>query len=103
MSKDVNHEISADDLAHRINNLVEEDGETSASSSPSLMNSPERRPARIDASKSSKPTRQRRASNDLIPDPSVLRDLEVHAQSMASNVDMCLRDLRGKSWNISFL
>uniref|UniRef100_A0AC35F178 BLOC-1-related complex subunit 6 C-terminal helix domain-containing protein n=1 Tax=Panagrolaimus sp. PS1159 TaxID=55785 RepID=A0AC35F178_9BILA len=105
MSKEDNSGIAADDLAERITNLVgmTEEAETSTSSSPSLMNSPERRPGRVDASKTIKTTRQRRPSNELIPDPSVIRDLEVHARAISSNVDMCLRDLRGSLRGMSDL
>ncbi|KAH7702058.1 Protein Y37E11B.3 [Aphelenchoides avenae] len=42
------------------------------------------------------PGRGRSASQELVPDPSVLVDLEAHARSIASNVDMVLRDLRGE-------
>lgn len=40
--------------------------------------------------------RSRRPSDELIPDPSILIDLEAHARSISSNIDMVLRDLRGK-------
>jgi hypothetical protein len=105
MSKELNSDVTADDLAERINNLVgaTEEAETSASSSPSLMNSPERRPGRVDGSKTIRSPRLRRLSTELIPDPSVLRDLEVHARAISSNVDMCLRDLRGSLRGMSDL
>lgn len=35
--------------------------------------------------------------DELNPDPRVLLDLEKHAQSISSNLDMALRDLRGFS------
>lgn len=49
------------------------------------------------------PSRGRRASQELVPDPSVLVDLEAHARSIASNVDMVLRDLRGQFLVLGYL
>lgn len=43
-------------------------------------------------------TSQGRSPSTELPDPSIefLLDLEAHARSIASNVDMALRDLRGE-------
>uniref|UniRef100_A0A915CSX7 Transcription initiation factor TFIID subunit 2 n=1 Tax=Ditylenchus dipsaci TaxID=166011 RepID=A0A915CSX7_9BILA len=45
----------------------------------------------------------RRKSGDLIPDSSILIDLEAHARSISSNIDMVLRDLRGSLRGMSDL
>lgn len=45
----------------------------------------------------------RRPSDELIPDPTVLIDLEAHARSIASGLDMALRDLRGSLRGMSDL
>ncbi|KAE9554783.1 hypothetical protein FO519_001980 [Halicephalobus sp. NKZ332] len=75
-----------------------------SSSNPSLVSSPERRPARVGAPRTGHKTpRQRRPSDDLIPDPNLIHDLEVQARAISSNVDMCLRDLRGSLRGMSDL
>ncbi|CAD5227138.1 unnamed protein product [Bursaphelenchus xylophilus] len=51
----------------------------------------------------SDPRRQRRPSDDLIPDPNVLEELEQHAKAISSNLDMTLRDLRGLLRGVSDL
>ncbi|CAD5219942.1 unnamed protein product [Bursaphelenchus okinawaensis] len=47
--------------------------------------------------------RERRPSDDLIPDVNVLQDLEEHAKTISSNLDMTLRDLRGLLRGVSDL
>ena len=46
---------------------------------------------------------RRRPSAELIPDASVLNDLEAHARAIASGLDMALRDLRGSLRGMSDL
>ena len=75
-----------------------------SSSNASLMSTPEHRPAKVGAPRTeNKAPRQRRPSDDLIPDPHVIHDLEIQARAISSNIDMCLRDLRGSLRGMSDL
>lgn len=47
--------------------------------------------------------RKRRPSDELIPDASAIFELEAHARSIASGLDMALRDLRGSLRGMSDL
>lgn len=49
----------------------------------------------ISANKSSIKEIKRKPSAELIPDASVLNELDAHARAIASGLDMALRDLRG--------
>uniref|UniRef100_A0AC34QSZ0 BLOC-1-related complex subunit 6 C-terminal helix domain-containing protein n=1 Tax=Panagrolaimus sp. JU765 TaxID=591449 RepID=A0AC34QSZ0_9BILA len=84
--------------------IINSEDNVASSSNTSMTSTPEHRPARVGARRSDKNApRVRRPSDDLIPDPLVLHDLEVQARAISSNLDMCLRDLRGSLRGMSDL